>query len=412
MYIALSLYALIFLLFIWSYCGYLLTLTTLALIYHRKPRGDSIMPHHGTFPRIAMVVPCQNEKGLVDQKVRNCEAMQYDGGLEIYFAHGLSGDGTAEEILSCIAGKSRMHLLECGCTGKIPQLNTALAAIRTKADIVVCSDMDAVLEADAVAKIAEEFMTREEVWVVGAVILPLTAMAIEERYWQDQNLMRSLESRISTSSIVVAPCYAFRSNLLQSFPADCVADDVFVSFLANTLGWKTSFLETITGQEVRTPKNIFEFLYHKYRKGNAFFLEVLRFLYRLPEMRGWWKIIYLTKFLQIAVIPWLLPLFFLSMISFMIAGGLFMKVAVFTLMLTVISLIIVTTTLDVYQIFRRQKASRRKGGLVLPFILSNIVLIAVALSFPFYRQSSCYGRMRKQDDPIPVPPPSVTKDPA
>lgn len=74
-----------------------------------------------------------------------------------------------------------------------------------------------------------EFSADDSVWVAGAYCRPANAMDIEKAYWE----FRYMETNAMSSSIVTAPCYAFRRELLTAFPDDTVSDDVYIALLAS-----------------------------------------------------------------------------------------------------------------------------------------------------------------------------------
>ena len=83
------------------------------------------------------------------------------------------------------------------------------------------------------------FEAEKKVAVVGAHVIPQNALPLEAKYWSDQNQIRILESRVHSSSILIAPSYAYRRDILDSLPDDCIADDMYISFYANIKGWKS-----------------------------------------------------------------------------------------------------------------------------------------------------------------------------
>lgn len=128
-------------------------------------------------------------------------------------------------------------------------------------------------------------------------------MLLDRIYWYLANCVRSLESSRSSASHVCAPCYAFYRPLLDRFPDDVVADDVYISLHAIVHGLKVFYSWEIRVEEVRGPRSFREFFRHKYRKGNAVLRELLRFLYQLPLMppafRGvFWRRLFQFTFLS------------------------------------------------------------------------------------------------------------------
>jgi cellulose synthase/poly-beta-1,6-N-acetylglucosamine synthase-like glycosyltransferase len=379
------------LLIFWSYCGYVILLFIFSILYHPKTNNKESLPTE--LPKIAIIIPCYNEEAYVKQKIANLKELDYQRDkLEIFFLNGPSTDKTSEEIANLIAGVPNWHLIETSCRGKINQMNYGLSKIRSNANIIVSTDMDAILEPEVLIKFVSEFNSDSKVAVVGANISPRSFLPLEEDHWRSHNLLRILESNFYTSSIVVAPCYAYKSSLIECFPQDCVADDIFIAFKANTEGYLTKYIESARGIEVRSPASFGEFFCHKFRKGNAYLIEIFRFLYRLPYMPRYWKIIYLTKFLQLAVIPWVLPYFLLSTISIALSSKELLQFSLFSLILLFASFLL---TSFLFSRGKNKYLERKstKGSTPLYFIVNNIILILIGLSYPFYRQTSSYQKI-------------------
>jgi len=392
MFVITSVYFLIVFLIFWGYAGYIILL----FIFHTlipKEDEEKSEPIPIRKPKIAIIVPCFNEESFIDQKADSLKELIYDQDkLDVFFLHGLSSDSTSMKISKFISDMPNWHLIETGCKGKINQINYGLSKLRD-VDIIVNTDADVILSPDILIKFVNEFNSDNRVAVVGANISPGDCLPIEEDYWRDQNLLRIIESKVYTSSIVVAPCYAYRAFLIDKFPEDCIADDIFIAFKANTEGYFTRYLRTATGTELRIPNTFSDFFRHKFRKGNAYLVEIFRYLYRLPYMSGWWKVIYLTKVLQLAVIPWVLPYFVLSTISLALSGRGFFQVALFGLVFLLSSIALTSFLMKKARLKYLARRTPKIRSTFLLFTISNLILILVGLTYPFYKQSSNYPKM-------------------
>lgn len=395
-----STYFLMLFLIFWSYCGYLILLFALSTLNNNKSIRDSKHDGTGDSFKIAIFVPCYNEEEFVESKIKNLKELTYNqDNLDVYFLDGLSTDNTRTLISDLIGDLQNYHLIETGVRGKIRQLNHGLSVInRGKADIIVNTDMDTVLKPDALSGIVREFSSDKRVAVVGASISPENCFLTERHYWEDQNLLRMLESSVYTASIVVAPCYSFRAGFLDRFPEDCVADDIFIAFKANTDGYLTRYVDSISGKELRSTQNFEDFFRHKFRKANAYLIELFRFFYRLPYMTGWWKTIYITKVLQVAVMPWVLPYFILSSISLSLSGWGLLQIALFGFIFLIMSLCLTSFLMKRGRKRYLGIEGSKKRNSFLPFILSNIILILAGLSYPFFRQDSSYEKIGLSKD--------------
>lgn len=391
MFTGLSCYLLMVGLIFWVYCGYIWLLFFFNVLAPPRCQRDA---EPAVWPKIAVLVPCRNEALLAVAKVDNLLEMDYPRErLVVYFLDGASSDDTLAHLTAAVGQTPHWHVVATEVTGKINQLNVGLALLPDDVDIVVNTDADTVLAPDVLRRFAAAFAADPRVTVVGANISPNGALAIEHSYWENQNTVRILESAVHTSSIVVAPCYAFRAGLLDAFPRDCVADDIHVAFKANTQGGLTRYLCGAKGVETRTPETLEAFLCHKFRKGNAFLQELLRFVYMLPGMTPWWKVIYLTKLLQLAVVPWILPYFVLSSISFLLSGVGLMRVALFSWTVLFLCAVISSRAMTRFKKVAQGESGKAHRGLLAPFVFANLVLVLVGLSYPFYRQNSNYSRL-------------------
>ncbi len=390
MFTSVSIYYLMTFLIFYAYCGYLITLHMLSLFAKQINGYEEIT----SFPSLTILVPCYNEEALVKAKVENFEKVDYPKEkMKVVFLDGGSEDKTIENLKKITIGHDYIHVVKTAERGKINQLNDYLPQVDS--DIVVCTDMDAILEEDVLKRIVYGFQQDPEVGVIGAQVIPKNCSKLETQYWDDQNVLRILESKVHSSSIVIAPCYAFRRNLLLFFPNDCVADDIYISFLANSRGYKVKYFQDAIVYETRTPANLNELITHKFRKGNAYQIELLRYLYTLPNMLPRWKLIFLTKFLQIIIMPWILVFYALSSLSLTLSGIVYLKIVVVSVGILFISLVI--TSLLMKQ--QRKKISTIKGKkpILSLFLITNFILLINGLSFPFYKQSSKYPKVKASE---------------
>ena len=387
MFTSLSIYFLMAFLIFWSYCGYLIALYILLLL---EKRGEQ-KPKTTLYPKLSILIPCYNEEKLVKRKLSNLHQLDYPKDkLKIFFLDGCSEDATVEILKRETSNKKGMKVLETKRRGKINQINTILPRLDT--DIVVCTDMDALLEKNVLKKLVSAFQQDDRVAVVGANVVPKNSSDLEARYWEDQNLLRILESKVHSSSIVAAPCYAFKRDLLNSFPEDCIADDIHVSFLANSQGRQVKYIVDAVTHETRVPTSLSQLITHKFRKGNAYQIELLRFFYMLPQMLPHWKMIFLTKFLQVILMPWVLIFFVLSSMSLILSGLTYLKIVVFCFVLLFFSLAITSILMSRERKFLFK--SKWKRPLLSVFLITNIILFLNGVTFPFYSQTSKYPKLK------------------
>ena len=350
-------------------------------------------------PLVSVVVPCLNEREQIVAKYIDLREQDYPRDrLEIVFADGGSTDGTLDVLEWEIKDDPTVRVVRCPERGKINQLNHVLPTL--KGAIIVNADVDGRMEQATVSSLVREFYRGgDEVAVVGAFVYPSAPLDIDECYWAGQNRGRLLESDVCTSSIAIAVCYAFRRTLLDRFPADVVADDIYVAFEANTRGLTTVYSRDAVVKELRAPGDLNGFFSHKFRKSNAYLREALRFVYRLPEMPSMWKMMYATKLAQLFLLP-------VAGLAFVLVGASLLTLGRYDIVGLGFGFLLVLLGAT-SGLFRRIELPEGGGAsdfitMLRSYIYSNLILLATGVSYPFFRQTSSYARLR-QASPPPLP---------
>lgn len=414
MWVLTSFYVLMTVCLSWLCAAYFVVLR-FAGIVRRRPTAEELTTKD--LPFMSIIVPCFNEIDRIETKLANLLACDYPTDrLEIVFADGGSVDGTVERLNRIIPAGRAVRAVCCPRSGKIQQINHVLPLLT--GDIIVNTDADALLKPDALRRIADEFAADESVALVGAYSYSTGTIWRDRCFWNSQNRSRLIETDAESSSIVIATCYAFRRFLLERFPNDVVADDVFIGFLANCLGWRVVYSRTAIVEETRGPHSISEFLSHKFRKNNAFLRESLRFLYRLPEMSSFCKLMSLTRICQQLLLPWAVMFWSFLALTLLTLGRFdLLFIGIGSLGLAIMVARQAFRSLDVPAGTETRYHLPAEG---LVFLETIFVLFAAALSYPFFRQGSCYSRLSgghakvsvespatRQSEPVPATPKAV-----
>jgi cellulose synthase/poly-beta-1,6-N-acetylglucosamine synthase-like glycosyltransferase len=260
-------------------------------------------------------------------------------------------------------------------------------------EIIVNTDVDARLSKHSLKWIAAEFNVSSNVGVVGAYCRPAKTLEIEHYYWSTQNKSRFVEDSAGTSSIVIAPCYAFRRGLLDNFPDDVVADDVYVSFYANSLGYRVVYSRHALAIEIRTPRKYTDFIVHKYRKSNAFLRESLRFIYKLPEMSRLVKVIMATRISQQVILPW-------AILFWILLFGSLLTLKCYDVAALSVASIFASFIMTRF-VFSRVKLPDIKHRyslriLIRGYLITTLIMLITGISYPFFKQGSCYNKIGRQ----------------
>lgn len=399
MFIIYLLYLLCFIVLWWGYFGYFIFLKLIVLSNNAPKRHeDEIIP----LPTLTVLVPCYNEENLIEWKIENLAQLEYPRDkIEVIFLDGCSTDTTVQKIRDAIWNLPYMRVVETGKKGKIPQVNSVLPEIES--DIIVNTDVDAELNRDVLLEIAKEFRADEQVGVVGAFVIPKNCCREEAQYWTAQNRARVLESQAYSSSIVIAPCFAFRRGIVTSFPEDVVADDIYTAFEATVKGYRVVYCKNAVAFETRTPNTLGQLVKHKFRKTNAYITEVLRFLYHLPKLNAFWRIIFLTRTLQVVGQGWVLLLFLLLTISLITMKQ--YEPVLWCIGTAVLSLGITHVAIGKTEIPEAGKSDGFFLGLKVFFIVTYLLILA-GLTYPIYTQTSSYEKIkqtsRKKENIVPT----------
>ena len=372
----------------WTLFGYVILIWFLGLFRKRKkPKFPD------KWPMISVIVPCYNEERYIIDKLADIRQVDYPHEcLEVVFVDGGSSDATVSLLKSKIKDCEPYRVVVAPSRGKVNQINYILPQLR--GDIIVNTDTDSRLKKDALKWIAAEFAEAPDIYVVGAYCRPSNeAIDIEKYYWDTQNKWRLMETDARSSSIVIAQCYAFRRQLLDRFPDDVVADDIYVGFLANAMRYRTTYSRYAMATETRVPKTYSEFFSHKFRKSNAFLRETLRFLYRLPEMGDFCKMMFITRIAQ----QLLLPITFFSWL--LIAGVLLtlfrFDVVIFGILFLVCLLGITNRIFASVKLPVREKR-HSLAVIIRVYLFTNFILFATGVSYLFFHQGSAYARIGKE----------------
>lgn len=359
-----------------------------------------------TYPTLSVIVPCLNERSQIRDKYRNLTDSTYpQDRMEIVFADGGSTDGTTEVLRDIAETHPQVRVVECPQRGKINQLNHVLPS--TTGEVIVVTDADARLAPDALPWMAAEFTADPQTAVVGGYTSPRGGIMVERCYWAAQNRIRLLESQVGHVSLVVACCYGFRRSLFETFPNDVIADDTYVAAVANTAGFRTTYCGNALIEELRTPVTLPEFFRHKFRKSNAVLREYLRFAYRLPDIDSCWKSILSTRLIQQLLLPWATAIWIMSaavlanlgQIDIPLLGGGALIAAMFATRKA-------TMSIELPDGPDRSNLTT----VVLAYCYTMTILFATALSYPYFRQSSCYDRLNHAPDtPAPTAKPTLNR---
>jgi Glycosyl transferase family 2 len=250
-------------------------------------------------PPVLIVVAVYDEAPLIERKLANLAALIWPR-RRIVIVDGGSTDGTIGIVSRWIAAHPDFALLETERRSKTAQLSDALAAYREESWVLV-TDADALLEPDTLERLFDVVASDESVSVVGTRVRPTSAHALESLHWRATDWLRAREYDRGSAAIVAAPCYLARREHL-ALPHDAIADDVHVACSAMLAGRRVGQSDA-TVLELRSPRTLYGLLRHKYRKGDAYLREIMRFLPLAGRMPAPMRTIFLWRAALLTIVP-------------------------------------------------------------------------------------------------------------
>lgn len=209
----------------YAYVGFPIVLLLLRLVIHRDVKKAPIQPF------VSLLIPAYNEEDVIARKIENSLALNYPADrLEIVVASDGSKDKTAQRAQQLADGSRIRVLAYPENRGKIATLNASVPELH--GEIVVFSDASAMLPADSVRLLIENFADA----AVGAVsglykIAKADEVDIgksEDFYWKYETFLKIQESRLASILGGHGQLHAIRKQLYPYPPPGTINDDYII----------------------------------------------------------------------------------------------------------------------------------------------------------------------------------------
>jgi len=194
----------------------------------------------GSLPRVAVVVAAHNEENFIAAKVRNTWQIDYPPDrLTLVVGSDGSSDSTPGLLQAMQHLRLQTKIFDLR-RGKVSVINDLMAGV--DADIVILSDANTMLAADAVRKLVRHFRDPKVGCVNGALALEHDGgVSGEGLYWKYELWIKTNESRLG----FVIGCYggilAIRRDLYQPLPPTTIIEDFVLTMQIMAAGWKVRF---------------------------------------------------------------------------------------------------------------------------------------------------------------------------
>jgi cellulose synthase/poly-beta-1,6-N-acetylglucosamine synthase-like glycosyltransferase len=222
----------------YAYIGYPLVLLLLRLVIRREVNKGPIQPF------ISLLIPAYNEDDVIARKIENSLALNYPADrLEIVVASDGSKDRTAETAQKLADGNRVRVLAFTQNRGKIATLNASIPELR--GEIIVFSDASAMLPADSVRRLIENFADP----AVGAVsglykIVKADEVDVgksEDLYWRYETFLKIQESRLASILGGHGQMHAIRKELYPYPPPGTINDDYIIPVSVLAKGYRAVY---------------------------------------------------------------------------------------------------------------------------------------------------------------------------
>ena len=199
-------------------------------------------PADDSLPDLTLFIAAYNEEDVVDEKMRNCLALDYPADkLHILWVTDGSNDRTNER-LSHWPQVTVLHQPQR--QGKTAALNRGIRFVTTP--LVVFTDANTHLNREALREIVHAFATPKVGCVAGEKRIAVqakdnAASGGEGLYWKYESALKKLDARLYSAVGAAGELFAIRRELFEEMPADTLLDDFILSLRIAMRGYKIAY---------------------------------------------------------------------------------------------------------------------------------------------------------------------------
>lgn len=225
--------------------------------YKRKDVGFS----QDDIPKVTLLVPAFNESKVIESKMRNIDAMEYEvRRMEVIVASDGSSDGTQELVRKHLC-RFPLRLLDFQQRrGKTSVVNDALASCSTP--LVCLCDANVMFRPDALKVMVERFHDPKVGAVTGDVQLASHESDFgngESMYYFYERALQKGESLVGSVMGVDGGMYVIRRELFENLESDTILDDFSVSMRVIRKGFRIIYEPLAIADENGTPTSTAEY---------------------------------------------------------------------------------------------------------------------------------------------------------
>lgn len=215
--------------------GYPAVLALHALFVRKASYGD------GPKPKVSLIIVARNAENLIGQKIENSLSLQFPSNrLEIIVFSDGSTDGT-NDVAQTYQVDSLRFYSSVEHRGKIDALNRCATA--ATGEILVFSDVDAMLEQDALLWLTRPYQDADVGGVCGQRVVAheeKEMVSAQKRYISLDSSIKVLENKVGRVTSNDGKLYSIRRTLFEAIPLE-VMDDLYNALSVIRQGYKFLF---------------------------------------------------------------------------------------------------------------------------------------------------------------------------
>lgn len=308
----------------YTYLGYGMVLAVWLRLRRlwQKPTPAPPDPAEAAWPAATLLIAVYNEADILDEKMRNCLALDYPAGkLKLMFVTDGSTDGS-DEVLRRYSEAIVLH--ENARRGKIAAIDRAMTVVDTP--ITVLTDANTYLNPQAIRELVRPLLRPEVGAVAGEKYIrtrpgAAASEAGEGLYWRYESLLKKMDAQLYSVVGAAGELYAIRTELFQEVPGDTLLDDFMQTLLIAKAGYRVDYRPTARAEEYPS-SGLKEELKRKVRICAGGIQSISRLLPLLNPFRyGLLSFQYIShRVLRWTLTPLALPLLLLTNIALAVQG--------------------------------------------------------------------------------------------
>jgi len=300
-------------LFLYAYVGYPLVLFVLGLFFRQREGGRDLVESrqdNSNLPTVTVLICAYNEEDIIEKKLQSVLASEYPKSKLQVLVASESSDST--DTIVRRYEKQGVELLSFQPReGKQPSIYKAWPYAR--GEVVVLTDANALLEPNAIRALAVRFSDAN----IGCVSGQLHylqgrgsgAVAEEGTYWQYEEMVKHLESRLGSLIGANGALYALRQSLY--FPLSRFRGDDFELPIGVLLEGKKSILERSAKAYEYVPQNAQSLYKQKTRIISWVWKSACVLCWRSVQRHKW---LVLFQIVSHKISRWLVPIYMVCMV--------------------------------------------------------------------------------------------------